>query len=153
MKRVRIILLTGLVLAVAAYFGGYFAGTAKHRAMLRSDDPELAWLNEEFHLSDREFARITELHDGYLPDCATRCRRIDEKNQELKALLAQEGDVSSAVEKKLTEAAAIRLECQQAMLKHFVAVSKVMPPDQGKRYLEWIERQTFMPEHRMAGHH
>jgi hypothetical protein len=153
MRRFRLILLIGLLLASAAYLGGYYIGTAKPRSMLRSGAPELAWLKEEFHLGDAEFKRISELHESYLPDCATRCARIDEVNEELKSLLASEGGVTLPVERKLAEAAALRLECQKAMLRHFLAVSKAMPPDQGKRYLAWIEQQTFMPEHRMAAHH
>ena len=152
MKRVWKILAAGLILAVLAYGGGYVLGTAKHRAMLRSDSPELAWLREEFNLSDAEFKRISGLHDAYLPDCAERCAKIDAKNNELRDVLAAAGAVTPEVQKKLAEAAALRLECQTAMLQHFVAVSKAMPPEQGKRYLAWIEQRTFMPEHRMAGH-
>lgn len=153
MKSAKAILWVGLVLASIAYFGGYFAGTAKHRAMLRSDAPELAWLKDEFNLSQAEFNRIAELHDGYLPGCAERCARIDAKNNELRQLLAEAGAVTPEVEKKLAEAASLRLECQTAMLNHFLAVSKAMPAEQGKRYLSWIEQRTFMPEHKMSGHH
>jgi hypothetical protein len=153
MKRVATILLIGAILACLAYFGGYFAGTARHRALLHSDTPELAWLKQEFNLGEAEFARITELHEAYLPGCAARCQLIDDKNAELRELLAATGTVTPEVEKKLSEAAALRLECHTEMLKHFIAVSKAMPPEQGKRYLAWIEEQTFMPEHRMAGPH
>lgn len=140
-------------MAALAYFGGYFAGTAEHRALLRSEAPELAWLKKEFSLSEAEFQRIVELHKAYLPGCEARCKRIDDKNMELRQLLAATGSVTPEVEKKLSEAAALRAECQAAMLEHFLAVSRAMPPDQGKRYLAWIEQQTFMPEHRMAEHH
>jgi len=153
MRKSGLILLLGLAFALAAYCGGYFASTAKPRALLHSDAPELAWLKEEFNLSDAEFKRISDLHDSYLPGCAERCQRIDAKNKELKALLAQNGTLTPEVERKMAEAAALRLECEKAMLTHFLAVSKAMPPEQGKRYLGWIEEQTFMPEHRMAGHH
>jgi len=153
MKKTGVILLVGLALALAAYFGGYFAGTAKHRALLQSDAPTLAWLKEEFNLTDAEFQRISDLHDSYLPGCGERCLRIDAKNKELKALLAEKGTMTPEIERKLAEAAALRLECEKAMLNHFLAVSKAMPPEQGRRYLAWIEEQTFLPEHRMAGHH
>jgi hypothetical protein len=153
MKRsASIILVLGVTLALLAYLGGYFAGTARHRAMLRSDVPELAWLREEFKLTNAEFQRITELHEAYLPECGERCARIDAKNNELRQLIAQAGAVTPEIERKLAEAAALRLECEKAMLAHFLAVSKAMPPQQGQRYLAWIEQRTFMPEHRMAGH-
>ena len=148
-----IILLVGVALALMAYLGGYFAGTARHRAMLQSDAPELAWLQEEFKLSDAELKRITELHDAYLQPCGDRCARIDAKNNELRQLIGQSATVTPEIERKLAEAAALRLDCEKAMLAHFLAVSKAMPPEQGQRYLAWIEQRTFMPEHRMAGHH
>jgi len=153
MNKSLLVLVLGVVLALGAYLGGYAAGTVKPRALLRDEAPELAWLKEEFKLSDAEFKRVTELHEAYLPGCATRCQRIDQKNAELQALLAKADSMTPEVEKKLGEAAALRLECQKAMLAHFLAVSRAMPPAQGKRYLEWIEQQTFMPEHGMAGHH
>lgn len=153
MKGAKPILWAGLVGALIAYFGGYFAGTVKHRALLKSEAPELAWLKKEFNLSDPEFQRITQLHNSYLPDCAERCARIDAKNAELKELLHQTGALTPEVKQKLAEAAALRLECETAMLSHFLDVSKAMPPAQGKRYLSWIEERTFMPEHRMADRH
>jgi hypothetical protein len=153
MRKPSLILLAGLGLALAAYLGGYFIGTLKQRALLHTETPELAWLKAEFNLSDAEFKRISDLHEAYLPGCAERCQRIDQANSELKGLLAQVDSVTPEVEKKLAAAAALRLECQKAMLNHFLAVSEAMPEAQGKRYLAWIEQQTFLPEHRMAGHH
>ena|ERR1051325_5073981 len=151
MKRSGLILLLGLVLAVAAYLGAYLAGTAKSRAMLHSDTPELAWLKAEFNLSDAEFKRITALHEAYLPGCGERCQRIDQKNAELKRLLTSATNLTPQIEQKLAEAAALRLECEKAMLKHFIAVSQAMPPEQGKRYLAWIEEKTVLSEQSMAG--
>jgi hypothetical protein len=153
MKRPGLFLVIGLVLAAAAYFGGYFAGTARPRALLQDDAPELAWLKKEFNLSDAEFRRISTLHDAYLPGCMERCQRIDAKNRQLQELLAHATSVTPEIERGLAEAAALRLECQKAMLNHFLAVSQAMPPEQGRRYLAWIEARTFMPEHGMAGHH
>jgi hypothetical protein len=152
MKRSGLIFLAGLVLALAAYLGGNFIGTAKTRALLRSDTPELAWLKEEFNLSDAEFKRISDLHGTYLPLCKERCRQIDEINDQLKILLSKASTVTPEIEAKLAESAALRLKCQEAMLSHFLAVSKAMPPEQGKRYLAWIEQRTFMSEHRMSEH-
>ena len=121
--------------------------------MGQSESPELAWLKEEFHLGDAEFKRISELHSGYLPGCMVRCGRIDAVNAQLKALLNSATNMTPEIERKLAEAATLRLECQTAMWNHFLAVSRAMPPEQGKRYLAWIEDQTFAGEHRMGGHH
>jgi hypothetical protein len=66
MKRGVLILLFGLVAAAAAYGCIYFACTSSARNLQKSDKPELAWLKEEFKLSDTEFKRVSELHAAYL---------------------------------------------------------------------------------------
>jgi hypothetical protein len=30
------------------------------------------------------------------------------------------------------------------MLQHFFEVSQTMPPEEGKRYLAWVEEKTFL---------
>ena len=149
MKRSVIILLLGLALGAIAYCGFYFAGTAAQREMLDSPVPELAWLKKEFNLSDAEFARVEQLHNGFRTECMELCRRIDTKNSELKALLANADSLTPEIEAKLSEVGQLRTQCQQNMLRHFFAVSRSMPPQQGKRYLAWVQEKTFLPEHQM----
>jgi len=149
MRRTIVILVLGLVAAVAGYSAFYFFGTAGDRELLHGQTPELAWLKREFHLSDSEYERITELHAAYLPACRERCGRIAAKDAELKELLAKANSLSPEVEKKLAEAAQLRVECQTAMLKHFYAVSQTMPPAQGQRYLSWVQQKTFLSDHGM----
>ena len=145
MKRAVIILLSGLALAALAYAGVYRAGTASSCCLVESKTPELAWLKQEFHLSDAEFKRVSELHGQYLAGCAERCRSIDLKNQELARLLAATNTVTPEIEQALAAAAQLRADCQKEMLQHFYDVSRTMPPDQGKRYLEWVQSQTVTP--------
>jgi hypothetical protein len=64
--------------------------------------------------------------------------------------LDQTNALTPEIEKTLSEAAELRLECQRAMLKHFIEVSKTMPPSQGKRYLVWVEEKTFLPDYGMG---
>lgn len=144
MKRLALILLAGLAAATVAYCAVYFKGTARNREILESQQPELAWLKDEFHLSDADFKRITELHKAYMPHCREMCRRIDTKNAELKTLLANTNALTPDIEAKLNEAAQLRAECQRSMLKHFFEVSRTMPPEQGRRYLEWVQERTFL---------
>lgn len=152
MNRPLIILLLGILIAVAGFWGIYYSRTADTRALLASDIPELAWLKHEFNLSDAEFKRISELHESYLPRCADMCRRIAEKNSEIgKAIVASER-LTSEIETKLREAAELRAECQAAMLKHFFEVSQTMPAEQGRRYLEWVQEKTFPPDHGLMAH-
>jgi hypothetical protein len=147
MKRSWLILIGGVVLALLAYGGSYLAGSAKSREMARSEYPELSWLQREFNLSDEAFQRVAELHRSYVADCAERCERIDSKNAQLHQLLAGAGSVTPEIEIAIREAAQLRAECQTAMLQHFYQVSRNMPPDQGKRYLEWVVSCTFGSEH------
>lgn len=148
MKRGAFILILGGCLALAAYWGAFQLRTAPSRAALDSDAPELMWLKTEFKLSNEEFDRISRLHEAYLPGCAERCARIDEKNAELKRLLASTNTVTAEIEKTIQDAARLRADCQSAMLKHFYEVSRAMPPEQGRRYFEWVKEKTFhMPAH------
>jgi len=147
MKRPRIIVLVGLLLALAGYFAIYHVTLSCCGVPAKGEAAELGWLKQDFHLSEAEFRRVSELHQAYLPACRERCARIDAKNGELRKLLAQAGAVTVEVERALAESATLRGECQAAMLRHFVEVSRAMPPEQGKRYLEWISARTLAPQH------
>ena len=153
MKRPVLILLAGLAVAAAAYCGVYFSGTASCCRTVKGDAPELAWLKQEFHLGDAEFKRITELHQAYLSGCAERCRRIDQKNEEVARLLAATNNITPEIEKALTESALLRADCQKKMLQHFYDVSRTMPPEQGKRYLAWVQQQTVASDSHSQMHH
>lgn len=137
------ILAAGAVLAIAAYAGLYFVCTAPDRALLECEAPELAWLKKEFNLNDEEFRRVSEIHEAYVPECMERCLRIGAKNAELSVLLGTADGLTAEIEEKLEEAAQIRVECQKAMVKHFVEVSRMMPPEQGKRYIAWVQELTL----------
>ena len=113
--------------------------------MEQAPHPELAWLKKEYHLNDQQFARVLELHNAYRPQCAEMCQRIDEKNARLQQLLAATNTVTPDIQAALAEAAQVRTECQTAMLKHFYEVSRAMPPEQGKRYLAWVQQETMIP--------
>jgi len=149
MRRGILILALGLAGAALAYRFVYLSGTTTPRAMMRSAQPELAWLKHEFNLSDTEFARVSKLHAGYLPRCMERCRRIDALNTRLSDALATASQVTPEIEKLLNERAQIRALCQTEMLKHFFEVSRTMPPEQGRRYLAWVRENTCLREQPM----
>jgi hypothetical protein len=154
MKRAWIILFCGLAVAVLAYVGFYYYVSGTHAySLITSEEPELAWLKKEFHLGDAEFSRISEMHESYLAGCAERCRRIDERNQELKRLLAATNTVTTDIEKVLIESAQLRAECQKEMLQHFYEVSRTMPAEQGRRYLDWVQEQTILSDSHQGMHH
>jgi len=159
MKRGTTILLLGLLLAVGAFTGFYYAGTASCRNLMREPQPELAWLKKEFNLSDAEFTRITELHEAYLPRCRERCQRIEEVNAKLQQQLAEAKAVTPEIQGLLAERAKMRADCEAEMLQHFLQVSRTMPPEQGRQYLEWVEEQSSLrgqgmeQRHHMDHHH
>jgi len=160
-----VILLLGLAVSAAAFSGLYYFGTAPGRDMMREPEPELAWLKKEFHLTDSEYTRICQMHEAYLPRCRERCARIAEQDRRLEELLAQTNTMTSEIQNVIVYRASIRAECETEMLKHFLAVSRTMPTDQGRRYLAWVEEQTCLrgqgmeerhhlqQESPMAGHH
>ena len=147
MKSALAVTIGGVLLCAVAFCGFYYSGTASHRAMLKGQTPELAWLQKEFALSDAELARITKLHEDYQPHCKEMCRRIDEQGKKLKSLLNSTNTMTPEIEAALMESARLRAECQRDMLQHFFEVSRTMPPAQGERYLQWISERTFMPSH------
>ena len=144
MRKGPAILLLGLVLCTAAFSSFYYLGTARCRAMMRQPEPELAWLKQEFKIGDAEFARISQLHQAYLPKCRERCRRIEEQSEKLQQLLAQSTNVTPEIQSVLAERARIRAQCEAEMLQHFLEVSRTMPPEQGRRYLDWVQQQSSL---------
>jgi hypothetical protein len=153
MRKGAAILLLGLLVCTAAFSGFYYFETAACRGMMREARPELAWLKTEFKLSVAEYARIVQLHEAYMPQCRERCRRIEEQNQKVQALLAQANTVTPQLQSLLAERAQTRAECEAAMLKHFLEVSQTMPPAQGRRYLAWVEGQSGLWGQGMEGRH
>lgn len=151
MRRGITILGIGLAGALLAYACFYYAGTASHRALLRDQTPELAWLRREFKLGDAEFQEVTRQHAAYLPQCQAMCRRIDEQDKRLRRLLAAAQAVTPEIEAAIGEAARLRAECHGKMLRHFFEMSRAMPPEQGRRFLGWITERTLLQPERGMG--
>ena len=151
MKRSWLIILGGLVLAVCGYLCSYFCNTSGQRAVERNARPEMAWLEMEFHLTDAQLTRVRELHNAYASRCDEMCRMIDAKNAEIRRLLAGTNIITPEIKQALVQASEIRAECESAMLDHFYKVAQTMPPEQGRRYLDWVQQQTLKPSRMMPG--
>jgi len=149
MKRGLLILVVGLLAAAAAYGCVYFACTSSARSLEHSDRPELAWLKDEFKLTDAEFKRVSEFHATYLPQCREMCRKIDAQNAQLQRLLGSATNATPEIDAALTGAAQLRTDCQRMMLQHFIQVSQTMPPERGRRYLAWVKEKAFLPDYGM----
>jgi hypothetical protein len=145
MKRSWLILLGGLVAGLVAYTCIYLHATVAQRSIKQSSRPELAWLKNEYHLTDAQFGEIVKLHDAYHPKCAEMCRRVEDQNAKIQQFLAATNTVTPEIKQALAQAAQLRTECHAAMLQHFYEVSRQMPPDQGKRYLAWVQSETLLP--------
>ncbi len=153
MKKSALILLLGLLVSTAAFSGFYYFGTASCRDMMREPKPELVWLKNEFHLSDAEFTRISQMHAAYLPQCRERCMRIAEQDLRLHELLAHATNLTPEIQNLLADRAKTRADCEAEMLKHFLAVSRTMPPEERQRYLTWVETQSCLRGQAMEERH
>ena len=103
--------------------------------------PELEWLRREFRLSDSEFAQVSALHLDYLPACETYCRKIEVARAKVKQLVLDGRSVGPELEAALREEAALRAECQVAMLRHLYVTAAALPHEKASTYLE-----TMLPE-------
>ena len=157
MKRAVIIILCGAVLGVLAGAGIYLNRTAPQRAMLCCEQPELAWLQRRFRLTEAQFVRVKQLHLDYVSHCAELCDRIAATNELIRAQIATATNVTVETEKLLAGAAQLRVECQTRMLTECFAVSREMSPEQGQRYLAWVQEQILAMPHEspgpMSSHH
>jgi hypothetical protein len=151
MKRAVIIILCGAVLGLLAGAGIYLTRTAPHRAILCCEQPELAWLQQKFQLTDAQFARVKKLHLDYVSHCAELCNRIAATNELIRAQIATATNVTPETEKLLTSTAQLRVECQTRMLAECFAVSREMSPEQGQRYLAWVQEQILAMPHESSG--
>lgn len=144
MKRAYFVIVVGLAAALAGYVGSYIAGTSTQRHIEKENRPALAWLQAEYHLTDAQFARACQLHDAYQPKCAEMCRKIADCNARVKSLVAATNAITPEIKQALAQSAQLRAQCEQMMLSHFYETAQVMPPEQGKRYLAWVQKETLI---------
>ena len=149
MKRGILILILGVAFGIIGYWCADAAWSSRARSLQQSGQPELAWLKEEFHLSDAQFKRISELHESYLPQCRAMCGKIDAQNNRLDQILRGATNVTLEIDQVLAETARLRSECQAVMLRHFFEVSGTMQPEQGRRYLSWVVGRAFLASNAM----
>ena len=101
-----------------------------HRAA--QEQNAMAWLQAEFHLTDAQFAAVKKLHDDYGIVCGRHCAAI---------MRAREHSAPAA------EVAALEKTCVDAMTEHFRRVARLMPPEEGTRYLAMVLPRVAGYEH------
>ncbi|TAK96384.1 MAG: periplasmic heavy metal sensor [Verrucomicrobia bacterium] len=143
MKRPLTTLLGALLICGGLFAAAYFVSRQVCAGCCQNAKDDLAWLRQEFHLSDGEMARVRTLHEGYLPKCAEMCEEIAAKKRELQTALTGSTNVTAEATRMISELAALRAQCQTQMLEHFAEVSRAMPAEQGKRYLAEMQRLTL----------
>jgi len=147
MMRPVLILLLGALIGAGGYWVA-FSSTGPKSAFIREDNmPALGWLKQEFKLSDADYRKVCDMHREYLSGCAERCAKIDEQSARLRSLMADAQGVTAEIEQALAEVARLRADCQKQMLVHCFKVSQTMPPEQGRRYLEFVEKTIIGDAH------
>lgn len=141
MKRGLLILAGSILLAVAGFVISRslpVSKTGAEHGMHESGTqlPELAWLSREFQLSATEFDRVSSLHLDYLPTCESFCRKIAEARARVRQLVLDSRSVDPELEAALREEAALRAECQIAMLRHLYVTAGALPQEKADAYLE-----------------
>ena len=150
MRRAFLLMVAVVTVAGGVFAAGRFAASRMRVAQARSQTDDLAWLRTEFGLSEAEIAKVRTLHEAYLPECDRMCARIATANRELASVLAASTNVTPVVLDKLSAVAVLRADCQAQMLRHFYEVSRSMPSEQGRRYLQVMTQKTCLPDNGLA---
>jgi len=148
-----------LAIAMAAGFAGYRAGCdpAMHEQACRSDT--MAWLRQEFHLTDAQYAAIDELHRGYTASCDEHCRAIREAMQARDALESAKPADPAAIAAAGRRVRELSGRCETALLRHLGQVAALMSPEDGRRYLGMMRplvakfRHTGAPDLDLSASH
>ena len=137
----KVVLVLFLVLATLA---GYQAA-----CMLRAHrdhKPEycgesgLQWLKQEFHLSDGQFKKIQGLHEAYAPECCAHCCELKAAERQLGTVLNVNTSITPEVDAAMERVDKAAGESRRAVLQHIYSVSREMPPEEGRRYVEMMSR-------------
>ncbi len=128
-----------LVLAAAAMGWVCYhlsADPAMHAAAEKGD--AMQWLRDDFHLDDRQFAAIRELHAAYAGTCAEHCRMIQEATTARQALEAARTSDPAALAAAGRRVQELRTICESAIAAHVRKVAALMSPADGRRYLALV---------------
>lgn len=112
------------------------------RESLRSrespQDVGLRWLKAEYHLDDATFERVSALHRDYFQQCDKMCRQIDAADRPLLWRARHQVRKAGEIDSQFVKEQAICADCEKAATDHLKQVAALMPPDQGKRFLDDI---------------
>jgi hypothetical protein len=145
MKRFFGILVLILLAGWGAWSVSYYTGLRKVQPLVQSDQAQMEWLRQEYHLSDAQFVAIKKLHEDYEPVCVRLCEKVVDSQGKLARLIEANRTVTPDLEAALRECAQVKEECQQAMLGHVYRVSAAMSEEDGRRYVAMMETRVVRP--------
>lgn len=112
------------------------------RESLRShESPQevgLRWLKDEYHLDDATFERVSTLHRDYFMKCTKMCRQLDAADRPLLWRARHRNRQPGSIDDQLSKEQALCGDCEKAATDHLNQVAALMPPEQGKRFLDDI---------------
>lgn len=136
MKKGLTILAIAALAGVMAFFLMRSHKLAAARGPILDSMPELAWVRTSLKLTDEQFAKVSELHSAYRPQCAEMCGRIAEAHETMEKLIHESPEMTPDLAKAIHQHAVIHAECQEAMLRHIFQTAGVMDQDQSARYIK-----------------
>ena len=147
MKRTALILLLGLIVGLGTHQIYYQV----HRPSgLDSLDGQLVWIKTELNLTDRQFARIKELHEASSPRLRALAADVARMQAEFAAFentrrTSDQVDFIEFAQFVKTRRDINRL-CQESTRQLVLATADVMTPQQRAQYLGLVsEAEPFKP--------
>lgn len=146
LRLLSLIAVLGLITAGLSYYT--CCDEKLHAAAQRRDAH--SWLCAEFKLSAAQVARIEAMHEDYRQECQVHCEAIMEATEALEKL----EESGKATPQELAAAKALvesrTLTCRNAIRVHLAKVAALMPPEEGKRYLELLMPRVEAYQHKGA---
>ena len=105
------------------------------------EDPQevgLRWLNDENHLDDATFEKISALHREYFRHCDKMCRQINEADRPLLWRARHRNRQPGEVDAQLARDQIVCGDCEKAATEHLKQVAALMPGESGQRFLDDI---------------
>lgn len=138
MKRGLIMLVIALAAGTVAFCWMRAIKSHGHHEVMMDSLPELAWIKSELEPDDAQFAKISELHAAYRPQCEAMCAHISAAQDKVDALIRKNPEITPELDLAIREHTQIRAECQRAMLQHLFQTAKVLDRDKADRYLKEV---------------
>lgn len=114
-----------------------------------STQDSLAWLRQEFALSDAQLAQIEEQHNSYTLICAAHCEAIRHQREQiaqLEAAQAPQPEIAAAI----AQGKALDTHCLTSVEAHARQIAAIIGDKQGERYLQQVLPRLARFDHAAA---